>query len=109
MSTQRKPSILVICSKEELPAPGYTTLGASGNSSCSKFAVEYEFRPDLENSDKAAVLSNLAWSNGSGSPVLKLTGQAGPNMLKDLAAELILIAERMEDQLNIVRQLQTPS
>jgi hypothetical protein len=108
MSTKRKPSILVVC-KEELPAPGYDTLGASGNSKCCKFVVEYEFRPDLANSDKAAVLNSLTWSNGSGSPVLTMTGQAGPNMLEALAAELILIAERMEDQLNIVRQLQTPS
>lgn len=106
MNTERKPSIKSVIVNELLPAPGYSTQGGSGSSKDSRFIVEYEFRPSLANLDNAAVLRKLEWNNGSGSPVLTLAGNASPKMLIDLAEQLKLIAERMEYQLNITKELQ---
>jgi hypothetical protein len=105
MSTERKPKIWTVSVNEELPAPGYSTQGGSGSDKDSRFIVEYEFRPSLANLDSAVVLRKLEWNNGSGSPVLTMTGNAGPKMLIDLAEQLNLIARRMENQLDITRDL----
>ena len=106
MSTERKPSIWKVGVNEELPAPGYSTQGASGSDKDSRFIVKYEFHPSLTNLDSAVLLRYLEWNNGGNvGPVLTMTGNAGPKMLIDLAEQLKLIARRMENQLDITRNL----
>jgi len=108
VSEPRKSKIDTVRKWETLPAPGYSTRGGSGSSEASVFNATYDFREKSVRGggvDERAVLTELTWTNGTGSPVLTIKGTAGPAMLKMLAVHLRIIAERMENHLEIIDQL----
>jgi len=88
-----------------MKAPGYSGRERSGIEGDCLFNCRAEHYA----TGTPAILTELSWLNGtSHTPVLKLTGQATPEMLRDLAHELQNVAMRLEYDSAALTKLSAP-